>query len=453
MKKLFAKIRSFFCKVWKIITGWSRKGKEDSEWKDDTDNAPADPDNIKQGEIGAYVMYDKTKATIDKNFVYNLKELGIDIIYLNTNRKGAPLSYDEWHGIFELFSESGIKLMLYIYEAVSLKPRWTIAQIKSISEHPAFYGWIAEDEVTMASYSTTNKWIKDLHNQFLADGERKYPNMSITYLPKLKELSVDAIGEKYSEYLEKWSDAADVVFADQYPFVADKTNGAQYDIESDGTPIHSKSAGCERWYDYLLEHLAFTQRHPELTHRLYIQTCKHIATDNNKKLYISHPKPTKETLEIQAYASLMAGSNGLMLFLLNDIHNANGTGFMESAFAEDMSINDDTYYNLKALLTSSKFLKFKKLITNLTIERLFVSNFQELIGCIASNEKYKYSFFLNTSPTLEAGIDLAPGDKVMNIELDIFREMYKYELYILESGEILVIKRNSDYDLPKETIE
>ena len=445
MKKVFVTIQAFFCKAWKKITGWLWKNQEDSAWKPDTDNEPADKEHIKQGEIGAYVMYNKNKATIDKNFVHNLHELGIDIVYLNTNRKTAPLTYDEWYGIFETFRESGVKLMLYIYEAVSLKPKWTTAQIKSISEHPAFYGWIAEDEVTMASFDTTNKWIRDFHKQSLSEGERKYPNMSITYLPKLPSLSADAIGENYADYLDMWASAADVVFADQYPFIADKTDGAQYDLESDGTPVHGKSAGGERWVDYLREHAQFTQRFPQLTHRLYIQVCKHIATDNNKKLYIAHPKPTKETLSIQAYASLMTGSDGLMLFLLNDIHNANGTGFMEAAFAEDLSINDDTYNNLKALLTSKKFTNFKRLITNLELSAVLnVSEFGEMLQVFAINDRYRYDFILNTSLTEPTSFYIGEGDMVMDLENGKAYCPTKCEDYVLAAGDVAAIKRRRE---------
>ena len=442
MKRL-SKIRVFFCKMWKKIKSWF--GCEKSLWRPDTDNLPANPDNIKQGEIGAYVLYNKNKATIDKNFVYNLQELGIDIVYLNTNRKGAPLSYDEWYSIFELFRESGIKIRLYIYEAVSLKPQWTIQQIKSISEHPAFDGWIAEDEVTMASYSTSNAWIKRMHSQFLSDGERKFPNMSITYLPKLSTLKADAIGEKYADYLDTWSDAADTVFADQYPFIADKTDGAHYNIEEDGTPMHGKTAGGEKWFDYLNEHLAFTHRHPELTHRLYIQTCKHIANDNKKQLYIAHPKPTPKTLAIQAYASLMAGSDGLMLFLLNDIHNDNGTGFMEAAFAEDLSINEDTYNNLKALLTSKKFQNFKKLITNLETNMLGLLGYGIKLEAFAMNDKYYYAFILNTSLTESASYKISENDIVMDLENNKAYYPKEKEEYILSAGDVLVFKHRKDY--------
>ena len=417
------KMGKFFCKMWQRIKCLFKK----KEWLPD-ENLPANPDNIRKGEIGGYFLYDKTKATIDKTFVENVRAMGIDFLYFNTQRKTAPLSYEEWYNIFELFKDSSVKIRLYCYEAVSLSPKWTTEQIKSINNHPAFHGWIAEDEVTYAKYDSSLAWIKKFHNQMLADGDRKFPNLSITYLPKLSSLKADAIGENYSEYLDKWSDAADEVYADMYPIIADQSEGKHYIIEEDGVPVYSKSAGGEKWFDYLAEHLEFTKRHPELTHRLYIQTCKHISKDNKGKQYISYPKPTLETIKIQAYASLMSGSDGLMLFLLKDCNNT----FFEAAFDENFKPTD-TYYLLQSFLTSKKFLNFKELIGKLDIKEIDKFSDGLWLG-ICEDKDYWYHVLFNSN--LHENLSLAWSiDKILNLENNTAN---------LESGEILVVKRRKE---------
>ena len=89
-------MKNVFRKVWAWIKSLFIPKK--NEWLPD-ENLPASPNGIKKGEIGAYFLYDKTKATIDKYFVENVKNMGIDFLYINTNRSTSPLTYEEWYSI------------------------------------------------------------------------------------------------------------------------------------------------------------------------------------------------------------------------------------------------------------------------------------------------------------------------------------------------------------------
>ena len=346
------------------------------------------------------------------------------------------------YSIFEKFRDSGIKLMIYIYETLAKKDsdgniiynKWTDKQIKSISNHPAFYGWIAEDEVSYAKFKTSLAWINTFHNQKL-NGERKWPNMSITFLPKLKSLKADAIGETYDDYLELWSKSADIVFADQYPIISSKVDGAQYNVDADGTDAYSSTSGKENWYNYLAAHLNFTNNHPELVHRLYMHTCKEVSKDDKGKSYIQYPKPTELATRIQAYANLMAGSNGLMLFVLGDI----GEKFTEAAFNKELLPNDDTFNVLSNVFNNKIFKNFKELIVNLKIDR-FMEYDENLLTAIAHNDKYFYHIFLNISLDSIDIVNVPEGCKVLDLENStVYTYPYNISIHI-EPGNIACIK-------------
>ena len=127
MKKILKKIKSFFINLFnKIKNLFKNISIEEAidepdnptpepvdEWLDD-ENFPIDTNNIKLGEIGGYVIYNKTKgAVVDDEFINNLQELGINILYFNTPRNKSIietyLSYEEWLEIFNKFTDTGIK--------------------------------------------------------------------------------------------------------------------------------------------------------------------------------------------------------------------------------------------------------------------------------------------------------------------------------------------------------
>lgn len=402
-------------------------------------NSPININNVKNGEIGGYIMYNKETTEITEEFINNLKDLGINLLYINTPRgKNTTLSFTEWLDIFDKFKDSGIKLMLYIYEAVSMKPKWTNSEIKKISTHPSFYGWIGEDEVSYSSHNGGNAWITRFHNETWSDGSRKWPNIAACYYPKLDNLNSDMIGETYSDYLNLWADSIDVAHADMYPFVSDRTNNAHLNIENDGSPIYSIPEGGENWFSYLKEHMKFTKEFPDITHRLYMHSCKHIAKDGNGVLYIARPKPTELTIKIQAYANLLAGSNGLMLFVLNDILSGNA-GFSESPFNSTLNINKDTYTVIKNVITAKDFANYKNIITNLYVSDL--ENKDDVIISYANNNEYLYKSILNTS--LEKTIQYeVPMDNIV-LDLNSLTEIKLKEnkIYNIHPGELLFFKK------------
>lgn len=431
MKKLFITIWHFLSgicsKLKNLITG------KKSRWSPLVDI----PDTVR-GEIGAYFIYDKRKSVIDAGFVSRLHELGISVVYLNTNRKEAPLSYDEWYAIFETFRFTGIRLMLYCYEAVSLSPKWTDEQIKAVNSHPSFYGWIAEDEVSYSSYE--GSWIKRFHAQKFSDGSRKWPKLAICYFPKISTLPAKHIGENYEDYLNRWSDAIDIAHADMYPIIASAKDNA--DTEGDGTPVYPKATNPEKWFDYLSHHLLFTKEHPELVHRLYMHACKHVVLDADKKPYISYPKPTDKTLSIQAYANLMAGSEGLMLFLGNDSNNGI-SGFFDSAFKEDFTPNADTYNKLKNLFGCRKFQNFRRLIGNSAIWSL--AAFPDFYVATLVGGGYVYHAYLNFSLSETVShsytdINYVAGLQVLDLQNGLVRTVEKGETFTIEAGDIFVTR-------------
>ena len=151
--------------------------------------------------------------------------------------------------------------MLYIYESLEKKDsegnviykKWTDTQIKKISNHPAFYGWIAEDEVGYTQFKQSKAWITTFHSQTWKDGSKKWPNMSICFFPKTPRLiNEGAIGGDYERYLETYSNSADVFFADMYPIISTKVNKNYYNITEDGISVYSKTEGGKNWYDYFL---------------------------------------------------------------------------------------------------------------------------------------------------------------------------------------------------------
>lgn len=404
-------------------------------------NNPIDPDNIKHGEIGGYVMYNKENTEINTEFINNLKELGISLLYINTPRgENTTLSFSEWLDIFDKFKDSGIKLMLYIYEAVSVKPKWTNSEIVKISTHPSFYGWIGEDEVSYSSYNGGNAWITRFHNEKWSDGSRKWPNIAACYYPKLSNLNSDMIGETYYDYLKLWSSSIDIAHADMYPFVSDRTNNAHLNIESNGSPIYSIPEGGENWFSYLKEHLKFTKEYTDITHRLYMHSCKHVAKDNKGNLYIARPKPTELMTKIQAYANLLAGSNGLMLFVLNDILSGNA-GFGEAPFNSTLNINKDTYAVIKNVITAKDFVNYKNIITNLCVSDL--KNNDELIISYANNNEYLYKSILNTSLEKTIQYEVPANNIVLDLNSLTEIKLKENKLYDIHPGELLFIKEEN----------
>ena len=419
----------------------------------DSINLPVNPDDIKYGEIGGYLMYDKTKVIIDETFVQNVKNMGLNILYINTPRKkDNPTTFEECIEIFDKFKGTNIKIMLYIYEAVSMNPRWSDSQIKTISEHDSFYGWIGEDEVSYKSYNSGNAWIKRYHDMKLSDGSRKWKNIAACYYPKLSNLNSDMIGETYYDYLKLWSSSIDVAHADMYPFVSDRTNNAHLNIESNGSPIYSIPEGGENWFDYLKEHCKFTNECPHITHRLYMNSCKHVAKDGVGKLYIARPKPTELPIKIQAYANLMSGSNGLMLFVLNDIIS-NKSGFSESPFNDKFEKNNDTYNLIKCLFNSDKFINYKNIIVNLNISDVICgcdfknNNYfidktenENLLISTSNNTTYNYCTVLNTS--LDETISIEVNANQMIVDLDNLKDkkLNTPEKINLEPGDLILIK-------------
>jgi hypothetical protein len=406
----------------------------------DSINNPIDPNNIKKGEIGGYVMYNKETAKITTEFINNLKELGINILYINTPRgKNTTLSFNEWLDLFDKFKDSGIKIMLYIYEAVSVKPKWSTSEIKKISTHPSFYGWIGEDEVSYSSHNGGNAWITRFHNETWSDGSRKWPNIAACYYPKLDNLNSDMIGETYSDYLKLWADSIDVAHADMYPFVSDRTNDSHKNIADDGSPIYSIPEGGYNWFEYLKEHFMFAKEFPNITHRLYMHSCKHVAKDTNGELYIARPKPTELITKIQAYANLMAGSNGLMLFVLNDILSGDA-GFSESPFSNTLNINEDTYNTIKNVFTSKEFINYKNIIVNLDKFEFTYGDLGEVIVSFAKNNEYNYITLLNTSLTKDATFEIPSGNLLINLNTLTEQEIKEHEIYTINPGEILFLK-------------
>lgn len=406
----------------------------------DSINNPIDPDNIKNGEIGGYMMYNKETAEITTEFINNLKELGINILYINTPRgKNTTLSFNEWLDLFDKFKDSGIKIMLYIYEAVSMKPKWSNSEIKEISTHPSFYGWIGEDEVSYSSHNGGNAWITRFHNETWPDGSRKWPNIAACYYPKLNSLNSNIIGETYSDYLKLWSDSIDIAHADMYPFVSDRTNSDYKNIENDVPPMYSSSEGGYNWFDYLKEHLKFTTEFPNLIHRLYIHSCKHVAKSTNGELYIARPKPSDVTIKIQAYANLMAGSNGLMLFVLNNILSGDA-GFSNAPFNSTLNVNVDTYNTIKNVFTSKEFINYKNIIVNLNIIDFTYGNLDDILVSYAKNNEYTYITLLNTSLVKNVKFEIPSGNLLVNLNTLTEREIKESEIYTINPGEILFLK-------------
>ena len=491
MKKFFKKIKLFFVNLFSKIKNLFKnisieKPTDESdntisnnptlepvvEWFDDK-NLPIDPKNIKLGEIGGYIIYDKTKgAVVDDEFINNLQELGINILYFNTPRNKSIietyLSYEEWLEIFNKFTDTGIKLMLYIYEALEKKDsegniiykKWTDTQIKKISNHPAFYGWIAEDEVGYTQFKQSKAWITTFHSQTWKDGSKKWPNMSICFFPKTPRLiDAGAIGGDYERYLEIYSNSADVFFADMYPIISSKTNEDYYNITEDGISVYSNTDGGKYWYDYLKSHLAFTNNHPESTHRLYLHTCKHVAKETNTgRLYVARYKPTEVALKVQSYANLMTGSNGLMLFVLSDIPgNEENAGFMDAAFNAEFKPNEYTYNLMKNFYTSKKFQNYKNMMVNLYPDNIevydennatsyeFISQVSQdaeiLIGSAHNNEANYYTI-LNTSLTESISITINDGLLYMDLANNKVKKTKVEEPYTIEPSDIIVVKKN-----------
>ena len=434
MRKLFQSVKDFINKVITTIKSIFAPVVTSEPSVD----SPYYSGHIKQGEVGGYLMLDD-KNKITSQFVQNVKNLGLNIVYINTPRnKQNPVTFEDWLQIFDKFKDSGVKLMLYIYEAVSMNVKWTDEQIKTISNHPAFYGWIAEDEVTYKSFDTSNAWIKRFHDQKWEDGSKKWPNMAICFLPRIQSLGVDAISENYSLYLLKWKDAVDVTHADMYPFIASQKNNAHYNIETDGTPVYSKTSGGEKWFEYLTDHCSVFSSGLTYSHRLYMNSCKHIAKDNNGVQYIVRPKPTELPLKIQALANLITGSNGLMLFVLNDFGK-----FSEAAFNNNLGINRDTYNLLKNIFTNQEFNNFKNIMVNLKVVVVDWEN--ELLMTQAQSNQHSYKFYLNTSLTENAtvNVELDRNYKVLNFK-NLTVEEPKSQ-YTLKPGEMLCIKRKESF--------
>ena len=484
MKKIFKKIKSFLANLFNKIknlfknisveepidepnTGNNTDNTDSNnitpkpvdEWLDD-ENFPIDTNNIILGEIGGYVIYNKTKgAVVDNEFINNLQELGINILYFNTPRNKSIietyLSYEEWLEIFNKFTDTGIKLMLYIYESLEKKDsegnviykKWTDTQIKKISNHPAFYGWIAEDEVGYTQFTQTKAWITKFHSQTWKDGSKKWPNMSICFFPKTPRLiNEGAIGGDYERYLETYSNSADVFFADMYPIVSTKKNKDYYNITENGVSVYSNTDGGKYWYDYLKSHLAFTVNHPESTHRLYLHTCKHVAKEvNTDRLYVAKYRPTEVELKVQSYANLMAGSNGLMLFVLSDIPgNEENAGFMDAAFNAEFKPNEYTYNLIKNFYTNKKFQNYKNMMVNLYPNDIIsqVSQGAEiLIGSAYNNDAHYYTI-LNISLTDSISITINDGLLYMDLVNNKVKKTKKEEPYTIEPGDIIVVKEN-----------
>lgn len=449
------------------------------EFVEDTDNEPFDKNHVKRGELGGYVLYDKTKAKIDAAFVANVEKLGVEILYINTprekSRPGTFLQFNDWWEIFETFRNSNIKIMLYVYETLSSKDSetnfiyrvgWSDDQKKRIAKHPSFYGWIGEDEVSNTTINGSHKWITQFHAQKWSDGTRKWPNLSVCYFPKVERLmKINAIGktpEEYMDYLEKWAPHIDIALSDMYPIKNTTKNGAHYNINEDGVEVWSNVSGGEYWYGYLRDHLEFINNHPELVHRFYLHTCKHVAKDDNGKLYIAKSKPTHLSLSAQSYANLMAGSNGLMFFLFSDIvtYDENGNalgGFTEAAFNDKFEMNPSTYNMMEEFYTSEKFKNYKNIMVNLHPDSIdayknetireddgFIKSISEngevLVG-IAHNEKYEYCTILNLSLTEKVTVVLKDGSYIMNLENSTITNSHEEKEYEIEPCDIMMIKR------------
>lgn len=490
MKKIFKKIKLFFINLFNKIKNLFKNISIETtieepnnpiaesetpinEWLND-ENLPIDPENIKLGEIGGYIIYDKTKGVVvDDEFINNLQELGINILYFNTPRDKSNietyLSYEEWLEIFNKFTDTGIKLMLYIYETLEKKDsegniiykKWTDTQIKKISNHQAFYGWIAEDEVGYTQFTQTKAWITKFHSQTWKDGTRKWPIMSICFFPKTPRLiNEGAIGGDYDRYLETYSNSADVFFADMYPIQSTKVNKNYYNITEDGISVYSKTEGGKNWYDYLKSHLIFTNNHPESTHRLYLHACKHIAKETNTdRLYVAKYRPTESSLKVQSYANLMAGSNGLMLFVLCDIPTGENIGFYDAAFNTELKPNEYTYNLMKSVYTSKKFQNYKNIMVNLYPDDIVSYNTEEddiipydfisqvsrgaeiLIGSAHNNDANYYTI-LNTSLTESISITINDGLLYMDLTNNKVKKTKNDEQYTIEPCEIIVVKKN-----------
>ena len=433
-------------------------------------NLPFDKDNVKNGEIGGYIIYNKNTATVDNEFIKNLKELGINILYFNTPRdKKNPstfLSYNEWVEIFDKFKDSGIKLMLYIYETLVKKDsygniiynKWTDSEIRSISNHPSFYAWIAEDEVSSATFNTSLAWIKTFYAQKFSDKTRKWPVISICFFPKTDRLiNLGYIGDHYDDYLEMWAPYTDIALANMYPIISSQKNNVHYNTESGGEDCYSKQTGGENWYQYLKAHLEFTNRHPEIIHRLYMHTCKDVTNDSSGKPFISKPKPTLINTKIQAYANLMTGSNGLMFFVLGDI----GERFSNAAFGQDLKPNMDTYNIFKTFYTSNKFKNFKKIMVNLhpdsilyyNKDNVFNEKSNEFIDCFedgaevfvtyAHNQTYNYCVILNISLVYATSVRTKKGNHMLDLTNGTKTRTEDDKIQI-EPGEIIMMKREKD---------
>ena len=132
----------------------------------------------------------------------------------------------------------------------------------------------------------------------------------------------------------------------------------------------------------------------------------------------------------------MAGSDGLMLFLLNDCNNS----FVNAAFDENLKTTD-TYYLLQSVLTSKKFLNFKKLVTNLNIVCLSSSIVNYIVE--AENKDYRYCIVLNTTLGHAANMKLS-NEFLLNLENNTFKQIKESIDFTLESGDILVVKRRKE---------
>ena len=414
----------------------------------DKGNDPINPNNIKKGEIGGYVIYNKTVAKITQKFIEQLKTLGINVLYFNTPRdKTKPetiLSYDDWYAIFEKFRNSGIRIMLYIYETVDkkdsqgnvLRKAWTNNQIRSISNHPSFYGWIAEDEVKTFSVDSGSTWIKNFHSQKWSDGTRKWPNMSICMFPKTERLEgLGYITKPYSKYLETWASYTDIMLANMYPIRSSQLDKQHYNIESKGSDEYNPTTGEENWREYLKYHLEFTNEHPEIDHKLYMHVCKDVTNDGTGTPFIAKPVPTEIATKIQAYANLMHGSNGLMLFVLGDI----GDRFSNAAFGKDFTPNTETYNLLKSVFNDTEFKNFKNMIVNFRIDS--TEWYEDLLVANANNEVNKYTFMLNTSLTSVKKVRVSKDCNVMNLKDSTLTTLIEDREYDLKPGNIICFKK------------
>ena len=157
----------------------------------------------------------------------------------------------------------------------------------------------------------------------------------------------------------------------------------------------------------------------------------------------------------------MAGSNGLMLFVLCDIpKDEEYLGFTSSAFSVDLKPNDKTYNLMKSFYTSDKFKNFKSIITNLQLESIdclhggevtdenvkdfvnFISDDGEVLVSRGHNNEFDYCTVLNTSLTLPVNIMVNDNTYIMNIANNTITKQDVNGLYEIKPTEILMIKKS-----------